>query len=142
MTGRLRCASAMLALACTVVAGCAEERGLRKARQADELRDDDVAVAQYTKVLREHPNNAEAQLGLQRAKLRASDAHLARGRRLLAVGKYEGAALELQIASDLNPTNADAERDLRNARAALRASLSAPPEGRTALETLLARTDE
>ena len=142
MTGRLRCRSAILVFALTALAGCAEERGLRKARQADELRDYDVAVAQYAKVVREHPDNQEAQLGLRRAKLRASDAHLARGRRLLAVGKYEDAALELQISSDLNPTNADAERDLRTARAAVRANLAAPPEGRTALETLLARTGD
>ena len=142
MTFRSRPAPVILALVLTMAVGCAEERGLRRARQADDLRDYDVAVAEYAKLVREHPENRDAHLGLERAKLRAADAHLASGRRLLAVGKYESAALELQIASDLNPTNADAERDLRTARAAVRAQLAAPPEGKTTLETLLARTDE
>jgi len=119
--------------------GCGTERTLRQARQADELRDYDVAVAKYTKVVREHPDNQEARLSLERAKLRASDAHLARGRRLFAIGKYDDAVLELQISSDLNPTNSDAERDLRTARAAVRAKLAAPAEGKTALESLLSR---
>ena len=141
MTIRSRCAPAFVALALMALPGCATERGLSRARQADDLRDYDAAVAQYAKVVREHPDNREAQLGLQRAKLRASDAHLARGRRLVAVGKFEDAVLELQIASDLNPTSGDAERDLRAARMALRAKLAAPPEGKTALETMLARTD-
>jgi len=107
----------VLALAATLaVAGCASS--LKQARQADEMRDYDVAVAQYTTQLRKHPSDREAQLGLERAKLRASDAHLGRGRRLFSLGKYDDAVLELQIASDLNPTNGDADRDLRAARAA------------------------
>ena len=132
----------VLALALAMLAGCAAERGLSRARQADELRDYDAAVAQYAKVLREHPDNREAQLGLQRAKLRAAEAHLARGRRFMAVGRYEDAVLELQIASDLNPTSGDAERELREARNAVRERLAAPPEGQSRLEALLARAPE
>jgi general secretion pathway protein D len=129
-----------LALALGALAGCATERGLAQARQSDELRDYDTAVARYSKVVRERPANQEAQLGLERAKLRASEAHLLRGRRLFQIGKYDDAVLELQIASDLNPTNADADRDLQAARSAVRAKLAAPAEGKTALETLLSRT--
>jgi general secretion pathway protein D len=121
--------------------GCTTtSRTLKQARQADDLRNFDLAVAQYTKVVREHPDNLEAVRGLERSKLRAAEAHLTRGRRLFSQGKYDDAVLELQIASDLNPTSADAERDLRAARAAVRAKLAAPPEGKTALETLLSRT--
>jgi general secretion pathway protein D len=137
MTPRLAVHILLLSV-CVVGSGCAAS-GLSRARQADALHDYDAAVAQYSKVLRDHPDNRDAQLGLQRAKLRASEAHLARGRRLFAVGRYADAALELQIASDLNPTNGDAERDLRAARLAVREQLAAPPEGRTALEALLAR---
>lgn len=139
MTIKVRGATVLLLLG-LVTAGCATGRGLTRARQADELRDYDTAVAQYAKVLREHPTNRDAQLGLERAKLRASEAHLVRGRRLFAIGRYEDATLELQIASDLNPTSGDAERELRAARAAVRAKLAAPPEGKTQLETVLART--
>lgn len=119
---------------------CTSARALRQARAADELHDYDVAVANYARAARERPRDREAQLGLERAKLRAGEAHLLRGRRLFAVGKYDDAVLELQIASELNPTNGDAERDLRAARAAVRAKLAAPAEGKTALQTLLART--
>src|SRR5207244_4131739 len=110
------------------------------AHAADELHDYDLAVVSYTKAARDRPGDREAQLGLERARLRASEAHLLRGRRLFAVGKYDDAVIELQIASDLNPANGDADRDLRVARAAIRAKLSAPAEGKTALQTLLART--
>jgi general secretion pathway protein D len=132
-------AALILASAVTALSGCAMNRDLTRARQADELRDYDTAVAQYAKVVREHPTNQNARLALERAKLRASDAHLARGRRYLAIGRYDDAALELQIATDLNPTNGDVERDLRAARAAVRARLAAPPEGTTALEGVLTR---
>ena len=49
-----------LALAAGALAGCAAGRGLSQARQADELRDHDTAVARYSKVVREHPTNQEA----------------------------------------------------------------------------------
>jgi general secretion pathway protein D len=137
---RVSLLAAVSMVACAIaLSGCAVNRDLARARQADGLRDFDLAVAQYAKVVREHPTNQDARLGLERAKLRAADAHFARGRRLLQIGRYEDASLELQIATDLNPTNADAARDLRAARAAVRTSLAAPPEGTTPLELLLAR---
>jgi general secretion pathway protein D len=121
------------------LSGCAAN-ALTQARAADDLRDYDVAVAQYMKELRQHPGNREAQLGLEKAKLQASDAHLLRGRRLTSQGRYDDAVVELQLASELNPTNSDAERELRAVRSALRTKLAAPAEGQTALESLLART--
>ena len=133
-------AVAILLGAAMALGGCTSGRALRQARAADELHDYDVAVANYTRAARERPSDREVQLALERAKLRAAEAHLLRGRRLFAVGKYDDAVIELQIASDLNPTSGDAERDLRAARAAVRAKLAAPAEGKTALQTLLART--
>jgi general secretion pathway protein D len=142
MRPRRRQALPALALVVAFLTGCTAGRGLSRARQADQLGDYDTAVAAYASVVRQNPSDREAQLGLERAKLRASEAHLLRGRRLLATGRYEDAVLELQIAADLNPTSGDAERQLRAARAALREPLAAPPEGETALETLLARTPD
>ncbi len=129
-------AAGLLALALT---GCATG-GLKKARAADMLRDYDVAVAEYLQVLREHPDNREAQLGLERAKLRASDAHFLRGRQLYGQGRDDDAVVELQLAAELNPTNPDVARDLRAVRLAVRNQLAAPEEGPTALESLLARS--
>jgi general secretion pathway protein D len=141
MTSYARGSIACLLLA-LLAGGCATSRSMSRARQADELRDYDTAVAQYARILREHPTNRDAQLGLERAKLRAADAHLARGRPFQAVGRDADCVGELQIASDLNPTNGDADRDLRAARMAVRARLAAPPEGKTQLETVLARTGD
>ena len=54
------------------------------AREAETRQDYDSAVAEYTKVLREDPNNKDARFALERAKIRASQDHFARGRRLAA----------------------------------------------------------
>src|SRR5262245_31882638 len=130
----------VLSAVAVTLSSCAHEQALQKARTADELHDFDVAVAQYAKILRDHPDDRDAALSLQRSKLRAAEAHMTRGRRLFAIGKYDDAVMELQLAADLNPTSEDAERALREARAAVRAKLAAPADGRTALQTLLSRT--
>jgi general secretion pathway protein D len=122
-----------------VVTGCGAS-ALRQAQTADTARDFDLAVAKYMEVLRRDPGNRDAQLGLDRAKLRASEEHFLRGRRLFGVGRYEDAVIELQLASELNPANATADEELRRVRAALRAQLSRPEGGATALDSLLERT--
>src|SRR4029079_11988593 len=99
-------------------------------------------VAQYTRAVRENPQSRTAQLGLDRAKLRASDAHLLRGRQWFARGRYEEAVVELQLAVELNPMNAVAEKELRAVRTALRTKLATPDHGPPALEALLARDAE
>jgi general secretion pathway protein D len=119
--------------------GCAETP-LSLARQADMAQNYDLAVAEYTKAIRQNPRDREAQLGLQKAKLRASDAHLVNGRRLYTQGKYDEALLDLQVASELNPTNPDAEREVQAVRKALRLKLSTPEGGQTPLESLLQRS--
>jgi general secretion pathway protein D len=110
------------------------------AKKADMVQNYDLAVAEYTKAVREKPDSQDARVGLQRAKLRASDAHLVNGRRLYAEGKFDEALLELQIAAELNPTNPDAAKELQNVREALRTKLSKPEGGPTALESLLTRS--
>src|SRR6516225_1485044 len=121
------------------LAGCAEN-ALTLAKKADMVQNYDLAVAEYTKAVREKPDSQDARVGLQRAKLRASDAHLVNGRRLYAEGKFDEALLELQIAAELNPTNPDAAKELQNVREALRTKLSKPEGGPTALESLLTRS--
>jgi general secretion pathway protein D len=125
---------ASLVLAC----GCATH-SMSQAKRAVDQQDYDAAIASYMKVLRSDPDNASALQGLERAKVLGSDQHLLQGRRLLARGRTADAVLELQIAAELNPANADAEKELGKARATLRAERSAPTSGPTALESLLAR---
>lgn len=138
MTGRGRRSG--LAIALTVaLSGCAAN-ALKQGQVADDLRDYDLAVASYTKALREHPKSQEARQGLERAKLRASEAHFVSGRRLFGLGRYEDAVIELQLATELNPTNAAAAEELRGVRVALRAQLAKPENGETALSSLLDRT--
>lgn len=122
-----------------LLSACAAN-ALRQGRTAENARDYDAAVAQYMRALRERPDDREAALGLDRAKLRASDQHFTAGRRLFSQGRYEDAVVELQIASELNPSNADAARELRLVRLALRSKLSVPEGGQTSLESLLERT--
>jgi general secretion pathway protein D len=142
MTRLLSCrAGLVVAMAATaaLLTACASSP-LRQAQRADELREYDVAVAQYTRELRRNPDSREAQIGLERARLRGSEAHLFRGRRLYAQGRYEDAVVELQIANELNPTSGDVDRELRTMRVALRAKLSQPEGGRTALQSVLSQT--
>lgn len=130
-----------LALVLTTVAtGCASTGPLQQAQRAEAAEDFDLAVAQYTRLVREQPDNREARLGLDRARLRASQQHLGRGRRLFSQGRYDEAVAELQIAFELNPTDGAVEADLRAARAAQRARLTSPEGGPTNLESLLTRT--
>src|SRR5688572_31120980 len=73
-----------------VLVSCASSGGsLRVARNAETSQNYDLAVAEYTKVLRENPDSREARQGLERAKLRASQDHFTRARRLSATGKLE-----------------------------------------------------
>ncbi|MEZ5318433.1 MAG: hypothetical protein R2752_13620 [Vicinamibacterales bacterium] len=133
---------AALLLAGAALSGCATTSALQRAQAADRLRDYDLAVAEYTEAVRQHPDDYEARVGLDRARLRASQAHHQRGRQLYAQRRYQEAILELQIANETNPTSPDVERDLRLARAAMRDELSRPPEGQTTLEALLARAPD
>jgi general secretion pathway protein D len=131
--------SGTTALSAVLLVSCASG-SMDRARNADELHNYDVAVAEYTKALHDHPDSQEARLGLDAARLRAAEAHLVRGQRLSAQGRVDDAIVELQIATDLNPTDANATRALKDARAAARDQLTKEAEGKpTALEQLLAR---
>jgi len=129
-------------LACVVVlaAACATTSPLRQAQRAEASSDFDLAVVQYTRIVREQPRNTDARLGLERAKLRAAQQHLGYGRRLFSQGKYDEAVVELQLASELNPSDAIIEADLRAVRTAQRTRLGKPNDEPTTLESLLART--
>src|SRR5687768_13771198 len=129
----------ILALALALSAGCAATTSLRAGQRAEQLQDYDLAVAEYTKVLRTQPDNREARSALDRARLRAADAHFSRGRRFASQQRYEEALAEFQIANELNPASADVEDALRRARSGLRAKL-ALPQGQTPIEALVRRS--
>jgi general secretion pathway protein D len=131
-----------LALALAAAPACATTSALQTARKAESLQNYDLAVAEYTKVLREHPDNKEARQGLDRAKLRASQEHFTAARRLSATGKLEDAMLELQIASELNPANGDIVRELQAIRTQLRTKVAVREDGKTRLESVISNSLE
>jgi general secretion pathway protein D len=128
-----------LAVALTV-AGCATTRALREGQQAEFLQDYDRAIVEYTKVLRDDPDNRDARQGLERMKVRSSLDHFTRGRRFAQGGRLEEALIELQIATELNPGSADVQELLTSVRLQLRNKIAVQREGKTELESLIERT--
>jgi general secretion pathway protein D len=125
-------------LALTIaVSGCATTGTYRSAQRAEQAEDFDRAVAEYTAASKKHPNDRTTQLALQRAKLRASQEHLTRARRLEATGKLDEALVEYDLAAELNPGNGDIDDALRNLRTQLRNRVTVSREGKTQLETLI-----
>lgn len=125
-----------------VLTSCASSSSLRVAQNAESTQNYDVAVAEYTKLLRDNPNSREARLGLERAKLRASQDHFTRARRLANTGKLEDALIEYQLAAELNPGNADIARELQETRTQLRAQVAIREDGKTRLESLIQQSLE
>jgi len=126
-------------LVAALAAGCASSGALRRGTAAEQRQDYDVAVAEYTNQLRQHPNDTTVRLALERAKLRASSVHFAQGRRLAATAKLDEALVEYELALELNPTNGDIEAALRDVRAQLRTKVAVAREGKTELQALIER---
>jgi general secretion pathway protein D len=131
---------AILAAVTLTLAACASSGSIRTARNAELQQNYDVAVAEYTKLLRANPNSREARQGLERAKLRASQDHFTTARRLATTGKLEEALVEYQLAAELNPGNADIDRELQATRTQLRAKVAVADNGKTRLESLIAQS--
>jgi general secretion pathway protein D len=122
------------------VAGCATSSSLRAGQRAELAQDHDQAIVEYTKALRANPNDREARLGLDRAKLRSAQDHFSRGRRFSAGGRLDEALVELQIANELNPSSGEIADELRSVRAQLRNKVAVAREGQTALESVVERS--
>ena len=136
---RLSLALAGLATLLICASGCASNGPMRAAEQAERRSDYDRAVVEYTNALRKDPDNRAARMSLDRVRMRASENHFFRGRRLAAAGRDEEAAVELQLANELNPTNVAAEAELRVVRQRLRAKIAVARGGKTDLQTLVER---
>ena len=134
MRRRLRCC-----VLCLFAGGCAASSALRRGSEAEQRQDYDLAVVEYTKAVRLQPDDANARLALERAKLRASQDHFNAGRRLAAAGKLDQALVEFELAAELNPSNSDIDEELRTTRNKLRAKIAVAREGKTELQTLIER---
>ena len=129
-----------LLLLCVLSVGCAASAAARHGRDAEHRQDYDRAVVEYTKALRLRPDAADVRLGLERAKLRSSEDHFQRGRRLAATGKLDEALVEYELAAELNPTSGNIDEELRSTRNKLRSRVAVAREGKTELQTLIERT--
>jgi general secretion pathway protein D len=136
-----RCCNRSLVVVLVVAAsGCATATAMRSGERAEQARDYDRAVVEYTKVLRLDPDNIDARRALERARLRAAQDHFTRGRRLNVAGKVDEALVEFQLAAELNPGNPEIEDALNTARAQIRNKVAVAREGKTELETLIERS--
>jgi general secretion pathway protein D len=125
-----------------LLAGCAASAALRNAQHAERAEDFDRAVVEYTKAVRANPDDRTTRLALERVKIRASQEHYFRGRRLAAAERYEQALLEFQLAAEMNPGDGTAETAVRDTRQRLRTKVSVSRDGKTELQALVERSRE
>jgi general secretion pathway protein D len=130
----------VVALAAAGLAGCATGGSQGQGHQAERLEDWDRAVVEYTAAVRENPQDRNARVDLERAKLRATQIHVTNGRRLASVGKVDEALVEYQIASQLSPASTEIEDAVRSLKTALRARVAVSQDGKTQLQSLIERT--
>jgi general secretion pathway protein D len=135
---RLIAAGAGLAAALLLCA-CASTSALRAGQRAERASDLDRAVIEYTKAVRQRPEDRGARLALERVKLRAAEEHVIRGRRLVQAGRVDEALVEFQVASELNPADTDIDAAVRDVRQRLRTKLAQVRDGKTDLQTLVER---
>jgi general secretion pathway protein D len=121
------------------LSACATSGSVRDARRAEERQDYDLAVVEYNRALQRDPDNVNARTGLQRARLRASQEHFTRARRLVANGRLEEAATEYKLAVELNPDNPVIVEELERTQNQLRAKIPINRDGKTDLEALVER---
>ena len=81
----------------------------RHAQQSAASGDWDTAVEYYQRAVQEDPDRAEYEIGLQRAMLNASRAHLAAGRAFEQQQELSAALQEYRTASGFDPSNTDIE---------------------------------
>jgi general secretion pathway protein D len=138
---RVRTGAAGVALAAALLgSACATSSAYRAGQRAETAQDFDRAVVDYTKAVRAKPDDRTAQLALERARVRASQEHYYRGRRLQGTERFEEALAEFQLASELNPSAADVDAALRETRQKLRTRLAVSREGKTELQALIERS--
>ena len=126
-------------LICVVVAlsACATSAAMRAGQQAESQQDYDRAVVEYTKVVRDRPDDRTARAMLEQVKMRAAQDHFTRARRLASIGKLEEALVEYRIAGELNPSSATVQEEMSRVRTQLRNKVAVSEEGKTHLETLI-----
>ncbi|PYQ05217.1 MAG: hypothetical protein DMF83_15930 [Acidobacteria bacterium] len=108
---------AVAALVLLGLAGCATSAAFRNGEKAEGRQDYDRAVLEYSKAVQQDPNNVHYRKGLERARLRAAEAHALNARRLGSRGMYKEALDEFRLALDLNPSSASLVSEMQETEA-------------------------
>jgi general secretion pathway protein D len=99
------------------LAGCATSAAFRNGEKAEGRQDYDRAVLEYSKAAQQDPNNVHYRKGLERARLRAAEAHALNARRLGSRGLYKEALDEFRLALDLNPSSTNLVSEMQETEA-------------------------
>src|SRR6185503_19319502 len=94
---RIRPGAWIALTASLILTGCATTTTFHAGERAEREQNYDLAVVEYTKAVRANPDDRNARLALDRARMRASQEHYFRGRRLAAAERYEDALVEFQV---------------------------------------------
>ena len=108
------------------LAGCASAGAFRSGEKAERARDWDRAVLEYSKALHQDPDNLHYQRALERARLRAAEAHAHAARSLAARGLYKEALDEFRLALDLAPGSEALASEMRETEARRQAGVPVP----------------
>jgi general secretion pathway protein D len=128
--------AAAVVLTAVLAAACATGSAYTAGVRAEQAQDYDQAVAEYSAALRDHPEDRQLRGALDRARLRASQVHFYRGK-ALADEQPEQALIELQLASQLNPSDPQVDRALQEVRQRLRSQITVDHGGKTPLQALV-----
>ncbi len=106
----------LVCLGLLAVYGCATSSQFRAGERAEQAKDYDRAVVEYSAAVRLDPEDRNARGALQRAQLRrrSSTSSPAGGSR--RADQFERALVDYQMAAELNPTDAEVEAALRDTR--------------------------
>lgn len=84
----------------------------KEGRKAEQRKDYDQAVIEYSKALQYHPDNARYLVGEKTARTQAGFFHVSQGNRLLMEGRRDEALGEFKRAYSVDPTNETARQQL------------------------------
>ena len=104
-----------LSLLIVITAACSSYQAFRQGEEAESQENYDRAVAKYMEALSKEPDSVRYKIYLERARLRASQYHFEKGKKLHAAGKYQAAILEYQMAVQMDPSNEFAQNELLKA---------------------------
>jgi general secretion pathway protein D len=88
----------------------------KQGRNAEASQDYDTAYADYQKAFQKSPKDLRFQTALYRVRVSASAAHISKGRKLMQSGDIQGALGEFLHASEIDPSNEEAEQEIAAVR--------------------------